>query len=253
MRLALILFALVARPALCQTDPTASGWGGTIGLSVDLFEADREAWQRSRVSVQRRFEQGAVSVEVGHTRRNGETSARLGADLYRAAGRHGYGNLRIDVSPGAQAVAQVDVLGEVYAALGEGWEASVGARHVAFEADDVTLGTASLAKYAGNWLARARVVVTPGDATAVSTVGTVRYLFEGVGGLTAPFVEITAGQGQEPIVGPDGRPSIRQSWVIAGRGQRIVRGAVGVALGLSYTADGTLTRWGVDAGIVARL
>ncbi|MEM0962790.1 MAG: YaiO family outer membrane beta-barrel protein [Bacteroidota bacterium] len=239
-------------PALAQDDPARSGWGGVVGGNVEAFESDRSAWQRSWLIVQRRAASGAASLETGHQRRNDETSVYIATDLYRSAGRLGYGNLRVEAAPQAQAVPQLAVLGEAYIALGDGWEGSVGARHLRFEADQVTLGIVSLGKYIGNSIGRVRVVVAPGEATAVSTVGTVRYLIDGVGGLTAPYIQGTIGQGQEPVVGPGGTPEVRRSWVAAVRGQRAIAQGVGLALGASYTADGTLTRWGVDAGLVAR-
>lgn len=252
MRLTVLFVALTAAAHAQPADPAASGWGGAAGYSVETFRSDRASWQRSRVAIQRRFESGAAALEAGHWRRNGATAPFLATDLYRSVGRAGYGNLRLQVAPGAEVIAQVDVLGEGYVSLGGGWEASAGVRHLAFEANAVTLGTGSLARYAGNWLVRARAVVSPGAATGVSTALSARYLIDGVGGLTAPFVEATVGQGQEPIVAPGGTAAIRQSWVAAVRGQRPVLGPVGLSLSASYTADGTLTRWGAEVGLVTR-
>lgn len=255
MRLLVLLSALVALPASSQCPEAAcdrSGWGGTAGYHVEAFRADRAPWQRAQVAVQRRFATGAAAVEAGLSDRNGATDPFVGADLYRAAGAAGYGNLRAVVAPGAEAIARVDVLGEAYVALGGGWEGSLGARHLVFEENAVTLGTGSVARYLGNWLVRGRAVVSTQEAVTVSTTLSARYLIEGVGGLTAPFVEVTAGQGQEPIVAPDGAADVRQSWVLAARGQRALVGRVGLAVGASYTADGTLTRWGGDVGLVAR-
>ncbi len=251
----LVLFsALLAVSAVAQSPdgPAGSGWGGAVGVRVESFASGREPWQESRAVVQRRFAGGAAALEVGHARRNGASAPLVGTDLYAAAGRRGYGNLRVQWAPEATTVARLDVLAEGYLALGGGWEGSAGLRRVAFAEEAVTLGTASAAVYTGNWLTRVRAVVSPGGVTGVSTSLSSRYLFEGVGGLTAPFVEATVGQGQEPVVGPDGEPAVRQSFVVAVRGQRRLAGPLGGTLGASYTADGTLTRWGLDVGVVAR-
>lgn len=252
MRLFLLVLLVVAGSARPSAQSPASGWGGAAGYSVEAFRTDREAWQQSRVAVQRRFAAGAASLEAGHWRRNGATDLFLATDLYRAAGAAGYGNLRVQVAPGSEAIARTDVLGEGYVSLGGGWEGSVGVRHLTFASNAVALGTGSVARYAGNWLVRARVVVSPGEATGVSTALSARYLVDGVGGLTAPFVEATVGQGQEPVVAPGAAATIRRSWVVAVRGQRPVLGPVGLSLSGSYTADGTLTRWGADIGLVTR-
>lgn len=258
MRLAPLLVAFVAFAAGARgqtydgSDPSAPGWGGAAGYGVEAFRSDREAWQQSRVAVQRRFTTGAASLEAGHWRRNGSTDPFVATDLYRSVGRAGYGNLRVQVAPYADTIARTDVLAEGYVALGGGWEGSLGLRHLTFDANTVALGTGSLARYVGNWLVRARAVVVPSEATGLSTALSARYLIDGVGGLTAPFVEATLGQGQEPVVTPDGTAQIRQSWVVAVRGQRPVLGPVGLSLSASYTADGTLTRWGADLGLVTR-
>ena len=239
---------VAATPAVGQPAP---GWGGAAGHQVEAFEADREPWQESRVAVQRRFARGAAAFEAGRVRRNGASDPFAGADLYREVGR-GYGNVRVRVAPGAGQTPWLDVLGEGYAPLGGGWEGSLGVRHVAFDGGAVTMGTGSAAYYLGDWLVRARGVVVPGEATAVSATLSARYLVRGVGGLTAPFVEGIVGQGREAVPGPGGAPSVRRSWVVGVRGQRPVAGPVGLALGATYTADGALSRWGADVGVVAR-
>ncbi len=262
MRSLLLLAALAAASPAWAQCPTSSltpdggcdrtGWGGIAGVHVEAFRSDRDPWRRAEVAIQRRFATGAASLEVGVSDRNGSTDPFVTTDLYKAVGALGYGNLRASVAPGADGIARADVLGEGYAALGGGWEASLGARHLVFEANSVTLGTGSVARYLGNWLLRGRAVVSTHATTAVSTSLAARYLIEGVGGLTAPFVEVTVGQGQEPVVAPDGEAGIRQSFVVAARGQRAVVRGVGLSLGASYTSDGGLTRWGGDLGVVAR-
>ena len=237
-----------AAPALGQA---GAGWGGAAGHRVEAFEADREPWQESRVAVQRRFARGAASVEAGRVARGGAADPFVAADLYRDLGP-GYANVRVQLAPGAERTARADVLAEGYAPLGGGWEGSLGARHLAFDGGAVSMGTGSLARYAGDWLVRGRVLVVPGRATAVSATASARYLVRGVGGLTAPFVELVAGQGQEAVGGPGGAPDVRRSWLVGARGQHPVVGPVGLALGASYTADGALTRWGADVGVVAR-
>ena len=250
MRAALLVVALMALSASARAQHRA-GWGGVVSYGVEAFRSDREAWQRSRVTVQRRFSEGAASLEAGHWRRNGETAPFAATDLYRSFGRAGYGNLRAQVAPGATAIARSDLLGEGYLALGGGWEGSLGVRHLTFEANTVTLGTGSLARYAGNWLVRVRAVVDPAAVTGVSTALSARHLFDGTGGLTAPFAEVRLGQGQEPIVAPDGTAAIRQSWGVSVRAQHPVLGRVGLSFGTGYTIDGTLSRWHTDLGVAA--
>ncbi len=251
VRTALLAAVLLASLPSARAQPTA-GWGGVASYGVEAFRSDREAWQQSRVAVQRRFARGAASLEAGHQRRNGATAAFAATDLYLAVGRSGYGNLRAQVAPGAVSVARSDVLAEGYVSLGGGWEASVGGRHLSFESNAVALGTGSVARYAGNWLVRVRAVVAPDEVVGVSTSLSARYLLDGVGGLTAPFAEVTVGQGQEPVVAPDGTAEVRQSWVAAVRGQRRVVGALGAAFGTGYTFDGDLSRWHADLGVAVR-
>ena len=201
--------------------------------------------------VQRRFARGAASLEGGVASRNGFSDPFVATDLYASAGRAGYGNVRVQWAPGASGVPRVDLLGEAFVALGHGWEGSLGARRLVTETDAATLGLGSLATYAGNWYLRAKGVVTADETAAVSASLSARYLFDGLGGLTAPFAEVTIGQGQEPVVTAAG-VEVRQSWGAGARLQREVRAGLGLSAGLGYTADGTLSRWSGNAGLTAR-
>ncbi len=242
--------AVLAMLALAS-GANAQSWGGGVFTSAEAFDADRETWHETRVAAQRIFARGAASLEGGVASRNGFSDPFVATDLYASAGERGYGNVRAQWAPEAAGVPQLDLLGEAYVALGGGWEASLGARHLIYDADAATLGLGSVAKYSGNWLVRARGVATLDEAVAVSTSLSARYLFEGIGGLTAPFAEVTIGQGQEPIVSASG-VEVRQSWIAGVRLQREVRAGFGISAALGRTWDDTLTRWTGGLGVIAR-
>ena len=241
----------VAAVLLASGASAQTGWGGGAFFNADVFRADREAWHEERLVVQRRFSAGAASLEGGTVSRNGFTDPFVATDLYARAGTRGYGNLRAQWAPEASGVPRLDLLAEAYAVVGTGWEASLGARHIVTASSAATLGTGSVAKYVGNWTVRARGVATLDETIAVSTSLSARYLFDGVGGLTAPFAEVTVGRGREPVVAAGGL-EIRPSWVVSGRVQREVRSGFGVSASLGYIWDDSLTRWTGGLGVTGR-
>ena len=243
------LAGLAAAPAQAQAPAV---WSAQALGRVEAFRADREPWREARVAVQRRGPRGAVGVEAARVERNGRTDAMLAVDLYRVLSRRVYANVRAEAAPQASVVPAVALLGEVYAGLGGGWEASAGARFLSVPGADVVLVVASATRTVGPFALGVRSSAALRPAVTVSTALTARFAPETPSRGPATRASITLGQGQEAVVDADGAVAVRRQFVAAVSGQRTVAGALGVLGGVAYVADGPITRWSAEAGVAVR-
>jgi YaiO family outer membrane protein len=219
---------------------------------VETFRADRPAWAESRVGLQVRDTRGALGVEMARIQRNGRADLTGTVDAYRVLSRAVYANVRVEAAPQARVVPAASVLAEVYAAVAPGWEASAGFRYLAVTGADVPLATASATRTAGPFSLGLRTTAALRPTLAVSAAATARYAPEAPARGVPTRIAITLGQGQEAVVAADGTVTVRRQFVAAVYGQRRLAGPFGVSAGAGYTADGTLTRWSTEAGLVVR-
>ena len=106
------------------------------------------------------------------------------------------------------------------------------------------------AKYIGWWYVRARASLIPvsGSMGTAFLVTARRYLGSGDN-----LVEAVVANGREVVTGAgDEVLDIRQSLSVVARSQYFVTNAIGIDIGLSYTRDSELSRWGVVAGVKKR-
>ena len=275
LRALLLLFLAVpaaaqspaASPATSPSAPSASAtsatatarWSGLATRRTETFRTDRPAWHETRAVAQRVGPAGAVGVEAARIERNGRADAALALDLYRVLSPRVYANVRAQAAPRAAVVPHLDALAEVYAALGRGWDGSAGVRLLVVPGADVPLASAALnrtlATPAGAVAVGVRATAALQPVPTLSTALLVRYLPDAPARGVATRAALTVGTGQEAVVadGAAGRVVVRRQLVAAVSGQRRVAGPFGVLGGVSYTADGTLTRWSAEAGLAVRL
>lgn len=247
LRHAALLAALVAAaPASAQT------WRATAGHHVETFRADRPAWSETRATAQRLGPRGALGAEIARIARNDRADVTVTADVYRVLSRRVYGNVRAEGTPGARVVPALSLLAELYAGVGRGWEVSGGGRYLAVPGPDVPLVTASATHTAGPVVLGGRTTVALAPGVTVSAVATARYAPETSGPGVRTRVSLVAGLGQEAVVTEAGDVVVRRQRVVALAGQRRIAGPVGLTAGAGVTADGTLTRWSADAGLVVQ-
>ncbi len=247
---ALLAAALLSVPAAAPT--SAQTWRATAGHHVETFRADRPAWHETRATVQRLGPSGAFGAELARISRNDRADVTVAADLYRVLSRRVYANVRAEAAPGARVVPTLNLLGEVYAGVGRGWDVSAGGRYLAVPGTDVPLVTASAMHTAGPIVLGGRTTVALAPGVTVSAVATARYAPETSGPGVPTRLSLVAGQGQEAVVTDAGDVVVRRQRVVALYGQRRIGGPVGLSAGAGYTADGTLTRWSAEAGLVVQ-
>jgi YaiO family outer membrane protein len=111
---------------------------------------------------------GSAYVRINSVHRYGSRDTQVEADAYPRLWSGAYAYLNLGESEGALFPFR-RAGAELFSALGGGYEASLGLRHLQFSSGSVTLYTGSLSKYFGNYLLTFRPYVTPGSSgTSVS-------------------------------------------------------------------------------------
>lgn len=123
-----------------------------IGIVHDYenFDDNLSDWNLTSLELKRKGTYGSIIGRVTHGERFDTTGQQFEVDAYPRLGDGTYAYLNFGYSddsifPRYRAGAQI------YRSLPRSWEASVGARWLDFESDDVTLWTGSIGKYTGNW------------------------------------------------------------------------------------------------------
>ncbi|HEX8618924.1 MAG TPA: YaiO family outer membrane beta-barrel protein [Thermoanaerobaculia bacterium] len=105
---------------------------------------------------------GTFVVRGSHADRGELDDQQVEVELYPRITPRSYAYVTGAVSSDGALYPDWRVGGEYFFGFGNGFEASAGYRHLAFD-DAVDLFTASLGKYAGNWLFQARTYANDGD------------------------------------------------------------------------------------------
>jgi len=165
-----------------------------FGLTYDHYGDDLEDWQKMYVEYRRITSGGPIigRLNIGH--RFDKTDYQGEIDYWPEFNDKWYSYFNIGVS-GGDLFPEFRAGAELYRALPNGFESSLGFRYLKFSEDDVIIFTGSIGKYIGNWLLIGRPYFTPQDS-GVSTSFTIlgrRYL-----GNPDTFASLLAGFGFSP-------------------------------------------------------
>ncbi|NOU00274.1 MAG: YaiO family outer membrane beta-barrel protein [Gallionella sp.] len=108
---------------------------------------------------------GSLSIQANSSNRRQTSDTQYEINVYPKLWKSSWAELNLGTSAG-NLFALNSQGAEVFSSLENGYEASIGLRHLAFLNSAVTLYTGSLSKYAGNYLFTVRPYVTP------SSIGT---------------------------------------------------------------------------------
>jgi len=195
-----------------------------------------------------------VGVGALSASRFGRRDAGGFADVYHTLWRRAYGNVRVQVLPGADVLPVTDVGVEIFQGLAGGWEPSVGYRFMTFENTDVHITSASAARFLGPWYSRVRLShATSGNLAdgSLSAAGLLRrYL---VTDDATQFVEAGAGVGGEAVTTGVGAIDVRRTSFVTVSGQRYVRRTLGLGATITHaTFEGIPRRTGASVSLLAR-
>lgn len=196
----LVLFLLVAttssfaRQSSTYQDYQSKKNVAGFGLTYDHYGDDLEDWQKMYVEYRRITSVGPIigRLNVGH--RFDITDYQGEIDFWPEFNENWYGYFNIGVS-GGDLFPEFRAGAELYRAMTNGFESSLGFRYLKFSEDDVIIFTGSIGKYVGNWLLIGRPYFTPQDSGVSSsfTILARRYL-----GNPDTFASLLAGFGFSP-------------------------------------------------------
>ncbi len=249
---ALALLATPPGPAARDTPTTRRGWEASLGHAYASFSsADWSSWQTTTLALRRRANAGSVALEGIRSARFGATDWAGALDAYARLWSGAYGYWRGQLAPGAEALPRLDLQGELFQDFRGGWEVSAGARSINTGDEVVPIYSASVARFAGRWMLRARGSVVP---HAGSTGGAGALLLRRYLGSTMEFVDAGLGAGREVVTVAAGpRVEVRATRSVALHAQKFVLGDLGLTAGVEYaTFAGIPDRREVSLGVVAR-
>ena len=247
----IVLALLLASP---DSTP-APRWQAGLTYGFEAFVGHQRAtWQAGGVRIGRRFAQGTLIGEVLTARRYAHTDRGFAADLYRTLRPRAYGNLRLQLMPGADVLPRLDATAELFQATSGGYEFSAGLRRMEYASSHATILSAGVAKYLPRWYLRARALVVPheGATGAAASLQARRYLKT-----DDDFVDLSAGLGREVVTlgtAPSGPVvELRKNRFVAARVQHALTRGLGLSLvGTWSGTDGLPDRRGLTAGVTWR-
>ena len=256
---ALALAAWPASPAAAQEDVNAGraadrySWVG-LDYAYTKFLGGLDSWQTAALSAGQRRAAGSLIGRVTWADRFAQHGVQIEADAYPKLGARGYGYLNFGWS-GASIFPSWRLGAEADHGLPHAWEASLGVRHLHFDAEPVTLFTGSLQKYMGNdWFsARPWLRFKDGSVSASASLLARRY---GVG--PDDYVGARVGYGSTPSDDVTATEAQRLRDTNASlQGSRIFGGTTVVTLSLTWEREEVIasqfrTRWEVAAGASRR-
>lgn len=192
----LALPALAIAPGrLAPQEPPPADRRIAVDYSVARFDGSLDPWHLLSAEALHRSGWGAVIARATLARRFGQTGEQVEVEAYPRLGQRAYAYLNLGYSPSGL-FPESRYGAEIFAVVRPGLEASAGARHLDFDAQAVTLYTASVGAYLGKFYLVARPFVSPRDgellASAIFTAR--RYL----GDETDQWVALVVGGGEVP-------------------------------------------------------
>lgn len=170
-----------ARRLLSTLADAGRHWQLTTTHLHDRFSDDRTSWDETQITLERRTAAGSFLVRAARAARFGLTDTQVELDLYPRLRAGTYAYVNAGVAPAETLYPGYRIGLEVYHALGRGFEASAGFRHLGF-ARATTLCGGTLTKYEGDWMLTGRLDVACGSGGgAISTYVTVRRSFGSTG------------------------------------------------------------------------
>ncbi len=248
MRMLLILSCslLLGLPATAQTSPR---WGLAAFYTYEALNEQRPAWHVGYLGLQRRFAHQTIIADVTTHRRFNQSDVALGFESWSDLWTGAYGNLRLQYTPEARFLPNIEAYLEIYQSV-EAWELALSVRPRFFPDDTVPTFGLALARYEGNWYLRTRTLLTVlvGHVNWMQTFRVRRYQQPPL-----DFLDLQAGfgRGVEIIdVGPV-LQAVR-TYFVAAHMQRFITRMLGLSISLSYSNDNLFTRQGLSLGLLYR-
>lgn len=171
---ATLTIASVLGGSLPAQEPVATRPAAQSSIGVDAgyvsFDDATAPWRLGAVSLMRRTPAGTLIGRINVADRFGSTGVQYEADAYPRLGTSSYAYVNAGWS-GASIFPAWRYGAELFTVLPNAYEASLGVRHLRFAGDPVTLFTASVGKYHGNYWLSLRPYVRRKDGRLTASGG----------------------------------------------------------------------------------
>ncbi|MEQ1525225.1 MAG: YaiO family outer membrane beta-barrel protein [Gallionella sp.] len=165
-----------------------------LGYSVDSYSRTYEENPIYSLQYGRLTSWGSFSLRLNAADRYQSQDTQYEMDVYPKLWNGGWAELNLGISSG-HLFPQTRQGAEVFSALGNGYEGSIGVRHLAFTNSSVTMYTGSLSKYMGDYLLTFRPYITPSNVGTSMSAGIklTRYFAD-----ADRYVRLSASTGKSP-------------------------------------------------------
>ncbi|MDP8242706.1 MAG: YaiO family outer membrane beta-barrel protein [Candidatus Hinthialibacter antarcticus] len=225
-------------------------WQAALRYAFDSLSGPRSDWHQYSLEVQRKFDQGSITLQGTRYHRYHQEDEALKFDGYLDLWEGAYGNLSFQIASDVDFLPQTDIRIEVFQSLYETWEVSANYRRMNFATDDVDIFGVGFGKYIGPFYVRvAESFTTSGNHVLNTTALTARYYLN-----DDSFLEASGGIGEEVIAiaaGPVLQTVDTAFFEI--RAQHYFSDQLGAYVGYTYyDLDQIWTKHGVVFGLMLR-
>ena len=184
---AVLVLALVVGPWAAPAQDAAElrkDFKAVNSFGVDYsyvgFEDGLDPWHLTALSLGRRTARGSIIGRVTYAHRFGTSGGQVELDAYPRLSANTYAYLSVGYSP-SSIFPTWRSGGELFITLPDSWETSAGYRQLRFDGVPITLFTAAVGKYVGNYWFSLRPFVRQADAgiSASANITARRYFEDG--------------------------------------------------------------------------
>lgn len=160
----ILIFSFSFASANEEVPPTATDLSNKVSVSYSYDDVDQgfEDWQMGSISASHRFGFGSVIARLNQARRFATTGNQFEIDSYPSLREGTYMYLNTGYSSDS-IFPKYRFGAEIYQSFGQGWEGSLGFRRLIFQNSNITLGTATVGKYIGNYYYLLRINTVPDE------------------------------------------------------------------------------------------
>jgi len=173
-----------ARARLVQQrlDAKTRPWNASLTYGLDGFTDGRALWHEMALSLGRETPLGSFIIRSRRAERFKLTDEQVEIEVYPRFRAGSYAYIAVGFAPNRTLFPKYRIGADLYQSLGNGFEASVGFRRLAFTAN-TNIFVGSLTKYVGNWMVTGRLyrVPDPGREDSTSYHGQVRRYYGSAG------------------------------------------------------------------------
>jgi len=251
---ALAVVALFVPVTGSAQEPTPP-WFGGVFYDVDTYSGSTPGWSNwtgLRALAQRRIDRATLGLEVASLDRFDLSDKAVSGEIYLELWEGAYTHLRGRITQDGDFLPDSDVRGEIFQALGRGWEASANLWTLNVTGPNVLIGGLGLAKYHGIWFFRSEGNLARLDGE--DALSGRAYVRRYIGSSSREYVEVGAGAGEEiALLGAGPLLDVRSTWFVSANHHRFLSEHLGYSLSVGVTDfEDVPLRRSLSLGLITR-